>query len=315
MNTRPFGGGRVPLRSSRWMPLVLAAMLAAGCAGGSADPAEEAAFRAELAAFREARLDDLTQPDGWLTLVGLHWLHEGENTFGSDPSNDVVFPEKAPAHLGVFLVAGATVRVRIAPGVAALHDGAPVTELALATDAEPEPTVLTYGTLSWHVIRRGDRLGVRVKDRESPTRTAFHGIETFPPDRAWRVPGRFEAYDPPKPIPIADVTGRIFDEPSPGALVFEKDGVTHRLDVIRDGDEPKYFVIFADETNGRETYGGGRYLKVDEPPPGDDRVVIDFNRAYNPPCAFTPYATCPLPPRGNHLALRVEAGEKAYAKH
>ena len=294
---------------------LLIVLYTSGCTPGQADPEAEAAFLTDYEGYRAQRIADLQAPDSWLTLVGLHWLGEGENRFGSDPENEVVFPEdRAPARMGTFILADSSVRMTILPGVEVLHAEAPTTDLMMITDADSTTAIAEHGSLSWYVIRRGDRFAIRVKDSQSPTLTGFTGIDTYPPSLDWRIEATFEPYEPHKPIPVPDVFGNIADRPALGALVFEHDGQPYRLDVIRDGDEPKFFLLFSDDTNGKDTYGAGRYLKVEEPSPGDNRVVIDFNKAYNPPCVFTPYATCPFPPRQNDLPFRVEAGEKNWGK-
>jgi len=168
------------------------------------------------------------------------------------------------------------------------------------------------GSLLINIVKRGDRIGVRVKDSESRTRREFKGLEYFPIDPKWRIEARFEPYQPPKTIPITNVLGMTDEEVSPGALAFEVDSKTYRIDPILEKGETDYFVMIADETTGRETYGAGRYLYV-SPPDASGKVVVDFNKTYSPPCAFTNFATCPLPPRQNHLPFRIEAGEKKYS--
>jgi hypothetical protein len=275
----------------------------------AAGPAVDPAYRQEIEEWRQERVASLRSAGGWLAVAGLHWLPEGESTLGSQPMADVVLPASAPAQVGTLTREGARVRLEVLPGVAATHAGDPVRSLELASDAAGAPTVVELGTLVFHVIERGDRLALRVKDSANPARTEFTGIESFPVDPAWRLEARFEPYDPPRPLPVEDVTGGTQDGTSPGAVVFTRGGETYRLDAL--GEDGSLFLIFADATSGRETYGAGRYLYTDEP--GEDgRVVVDFNRAYNPPCAFTPYATCPLPPPQNRLPITVDAGEKAY---
>ncbi|MEO7974585.1 MAG: DUF1684 domain-containing protein, partial [Thermoanaerobaculia bacterium] len=204
-----------------------------------------------------------------------------------------------------------------APGVNVTHRGTAVTTLALVADADVKgdenPTLVEYGTLSFFAIRRGDRIGIRVKDSAAATLKAFHGLEYFALDGKWRIEGRFEAAAEVKEIPIPNALG--FDEPirSPGHVAFSIDGKEHRLLALDDTGDGRLFLVFGDKTNGRETYGGGRFLYTD--PPKDGAVMLDFNRAYNPPCVFTPYATCPLPPRENRLPLRIEAGEKSFSGH
>jgi uncharacterized protein (DUF1684 family) len=190
--------------------------------------------------------------------------------------------------------------------------GKPVAEpVALRDDSAMEgPTIVQRGTVRFNVIRRGDRYALRVRDSEAETRTQFAGLEYFPIDPKWRVEARLEPYNPVKKVPIDDITGLRSEYEAPGQLVFTVDGKEHRLDPFSEGDE--LFIIFSDETRKDSTYPAGRYLYAKKPGP-DGKVIVDFNKAYNPPCAFTDFATCPLPPRQNRLPVRVEAGEKNYA--
>ena len=266
----------------------------------------------EIERWRSERLANLKSEDGWLTLVGLFWLKEGENKLGSDPASDVALPAgKSPSLAGIISLNNGTVKLDARPGSGITSDGKPVSTLELKSDENGSPTLLKLGTLSFHVIKRGERLGVRVKDSASPERANFRGLEYYPVSDKWRVVARFERFDPPKSIPITNVLGMEEDDPSPGALVFDVDGKTYRLDALTE--EDKLFIIFADTTSGKETYGAGRYLYADQPD-AEGRVVVDFNKAYSPPCAFTHFATCPLPPSQNKLPIAVEAGEK-FAGH
>ncbi len=272
-------------------------------------------YTKSIDAWHETRLARLRAPDGWLSLVGLVWLREGENRAGSAASNDLVFPPKAPAEIGTFVRHGRAVEVHAAPGVPlTLADGKPLASPVLKSDAGGEPTKLRLGSLVFFVIERGDRVGLRVRDEDSPLSTSFGGIERFPVDRRWRVEGRFEPYEPERTLEVSTVIGTVEPSPSPGAVVFEIGGRRLRLDTVEEEGESDLFVVFADATSGKETYGAGRFLYVPRPGP-DGRVVVDFNRAYNPPCAFTPFATCPLPPPQNRLPVRIEAGEKKVAGH
>jgi uncharacterized protein len=279
---------------------------------GSAPPSA-VTYRAEIEAWRAKRAEALRGPDGWLTLAGLFWLEEGENRLGSDPSNHVLLPAGAPKFAGTILRSGQTVSIRASPGVLLTHDEKPVVAMPLQTDALREPTILKHGTVSFYVIERGKRLAVRVKNSQSPERLGFRGIDSFPIDRRWRFEARFEPYDPPKPIPIPNVLGTVDDQESPGAVVFDFEGRPYRLDAVTESGTDELFLIFGDQTNGTQTYGAGRFLYAAAPVKG--KTVVDFNEAYNPPCAFTPYATCPLPPAQNRLPIRVEAGEKKYGEH
>lgn len=274
---------------------------------------DTATYRQEIQKWQNDRLSSLTKNDGWLTLVGLFWLNEGENKFGSDAKNPVVLPkDKAPVVAGSFLLEKGRVRLIARAGVEITTDDKLVSTLDLKDDNDAGgPTILKLGSLLINVVKRGERIGVRVKDTESRTQREFKGLEYYPIEPKWRIEARFEPYQPPKTIPITNVLSMTDDETSPGALAFDLDGKTYRIDPILEKGETDLFVMIADETTGKETYGAGRYLYV-SPPDVTGKVVIDFNKAYSPPCAFTNYATCPLPPRQNHLPLRIDAGEKKY---
>lgn len=270
------------------------------------------AYNEEIKTWHERRIVSLKRPNGWLTLAGLYWLETGENNVGADPSNDIVFPAgKAPAIIGTLTLEEGRVNATVRRGVRVLHEGEPVKTIEMISDAEGKPTVLTYGSLSWYIIKRGDRFGVRLRDGESAVLKEFKGIETYPVDSTWRIRARLEPYDPPKKIEIPTAIGTVDIEPSPGALVFKIKDRSYRLDHVGKPGDESFFLVFGDETNGEETYGGGRFLVVDRP---DEQGItfIDFNKAYNPPCVFTPYATCPLPPEQNRLSAKITAGEKKY---
>lgn len=267
----------------------------------------------KIETWQKELADSLKKEDGWLTLVGLFWLDEGENKLGSDPGNKVILPEgKAPAVAGTLIRGGKTVRARAAAGSGLTAEGKPVTDLELAADSTGKPTVLQLGTLSFFVIERGGRVGVRIKDKASPARASFQGLDFYPIRSEWRIDARFEPYIPPKKVKIPNVLGQISEVDSPGAVVFDRQGKTYRLDTLgslKDG----LSLIFADATNGHETYGAGRFLELGTL--ADGKVEVDFNTAYNPPCAYTAFATCPLPPAQNKLALGVTAGEKKFGEH
>ena len=293
--------------------VILLGCFLASCGPAQGERETEAAALADIETWRQKRLADLKQPDSWLSLAGLYWLEEGENRFGSDPGNDFVFPEKTPPQMGAFWMENGMVRMEAAPGVELRHDGEPVTSIEMDPGGESARVILEWGSLSWFAIKRDYGIGIRLKDSESPALAAFDGIESFPVDLAWRLDGRFEPYDPPKTVLIPTVLDTEAEYTVPGAMAFEVAGETYRLDVTGEPADSAFFVIFADQTNGPETYGGGRYLWV-EAPKDDGHMTIDFNKAYNPPCVFTPYATCPLPPPQNRLSIRIEAGEKNYGK-
>ena len=271
--------------------------------------------RAEVERWKAQRFERLRRDDGWLTLVGLYWLEPGENRFGTDRGNAVVFPQgSAPGYLGSFDLKDGQVRVRVAPGAEVTQQGEPVREMVLQSDAAGSPTILQHGTLKFHAIQRGARFGIRLKDSQSKALREFQGMDYFPIDPSWRVTARFEPYAPPRTITVPNVTGEATQEVVPGAIAFERNGKTFRLEPVAEEGSEELFIIFGDQTNGHETYGAGRFLYAPQPDAAGN-VVLDFNRAYNPPCVFTPYATCPLPPPQNKLPLRIEAGEKSYGEH
>jgi uncharacterized protein (DUF1684 family) len=273
--------------------------------------APEAAYVQEMAQWRAEREERLRSETGWLSLIDLFWLPEGSSTFGSAPENDLVLPAGLPAHGGTFVRKGATLSVQAAPGGALHLAGKPVvgdTPLSFESD---DP--LTLGRLTLEIIRRADRYGVRVRDPESPLRRDFKGREWFPVDARYRVTARFVADPKPQTVSIVNVLGQASDEPSPGRVEFELDGTKVTLrPMIEDGDASQWFYVFRDATAPSQTYGGGRFLYSE--PAADGRVVLDFNKAYNPPCAFNPYTTCPLPPKENQLAVAIPAGERKYKK-
>jgi uncharacterized protein (DUF1684 family) len=277
-------------------------------------PFDSAAYHADLTKWKADRLKEVAGAGGWITLAGLYWLEPGDNSFGADSANAIVLPKgKARPRAGVLRLVGDTVWLDAAPKTTITADSQPVHSLRLRTDADSAPTQLRLGPLALTVIRRHDRTALRVKDSTHPALKQFAGIDLFPLDTAWRLAGRFEPHTPPDSITIVDVTGAVTNYPSPGAVVFSAGGTKQRLDVLEDTTAKDYWILFRDATSGRETYGAGRYLHVPLPDAGGN-VVIDFNRAYNPPCAFTPYATCPLPPRQNRMSIAIPAGERRYAE-
>ncbi|MFQ5350007.1 MAG: DUF1684 domain-containing protein [Thermoanaerobaculia bacterium] len=297
----------------RWVLVTL--LLAPACGDEAPAPtpaaAPEPGYAEKIESWRADRMERLRRPDGWLSLAGLYWLEEGANTFGADPASDMVFPHgKAEPRLGVLHRTGRQVRLEAAAGAAVAHNGEPVTELDLVSDAGGEPTTLGHGSLRFYVIERGERVGLRLKDLGSELRRSFDGIDHYPVDPVWRLEARFERFAEPKMIPVPNITGDINDQPSHGRVVFAIDGTVHSLESLGKP-EDELFLVFGDRTNGDETYGGGRFLYAG-PADGEGRLVVDFNKAYNPPCVFTPYATCPLPPPGNRLPVAVLAGEKSF---
>ena len=264
--------------------------------------------------WRSTRVEQLTKPDGWLSLVGLAWLQPGANTVGSAADNTVVLAG-GPAHLGVLtLAADGAVQLTVQSAGGVLIDGKALREATLVDDVQAgagKPTLVSVGATSFYVIDREGRKGLRIKNPQAPSRTGFLGIDYFPIDSAWRISAQWLAAAPGQTLEMGTVIGTTEKYPVPGTVRFTRDGRTFEiLPVLEVPGDVQYFVVFADRTSGRETYGAGRFLYIDPPQAG--KVVLDFNRAYNPPCAFTAFATCPLAPPENRLDLRITAGEKNY---
>lgn len=293
--------------------LTVTAMLLGACGQSGSSPSAEI-YTEEINKWHEERIRSLEEEDSWLSLSGLYLLEQGENTFGSDSANDIVFPAgKAPDDIGRFILDGNEITVHINPGVEVTSAGDPVTERIIAGDEGGEPEVLSHGSLRWYVIERRGSYYVRLKDTSHPNFADFEGIDRFPVSQDWRIKATFRPYDEPQTINIPDILGDVYQDSLFGLLEFEIDGKEYTLAPLNSPESDRFFIIFGDETNGDETYGGGRYVYIDTP--GEDNsTYIDFNRAYNPPCVFTDFATCPLPPPQNRLPVRIEAGEKITGK-
>ena len=266
----------------------------------------------QIQQWRSERVERLKQPDGWLTLVGLHWIEPGPHKVGSGKDNDILLAI-GPAHIGTLTLKDGKVSLLLDPSSQALVDGKPATAaVELKSDAKDTPTSVSFnhGDASFQLIERSGRYALRVRDAQARTRTSFLGIEYFDIDPAWRLNARFQAHPPGQTIAIATAINTIEPMQNPGTLQFEKDGRSYRLEAVDEGDG-RLFLMFADHTNGKTTYGAGRTLYAAAPKNG--MTVVDFNESYNPPCVFTPYATCGLPPPENRLDLTITAGEKKYA--
>jgi uncharacterized protein (DUF1684 family) len=273
----------------------------------------------EIEQWRSARVARLTAPDGWLSLIGLEWLHEGANRVGSADGNDIVL-KAGPARLGtVTLAADGSQRIALAPDSGATVDGKAVGEAALVDDTHVQgdaaPTTVRFGHASFYVIDRDGRKALRVKDTDAEARRDFVGIDYFPIDPSWRIEADWVPFDPPHDLQMGSVIGTIDTVKVPGKAVFRRDG--HAFELLPYQEKPggELFFVLADRTSGKQTYGAARFLYAALPAAGVDKpgkVVLDFNQAYNPPCAFTPFATCPLAPPENRLDLAITAGEKKY---
>lgn len=308
---------------NRFAAAVLAVAIAsAACAKHERKPSPGAAavksYDQEIQEWHSARMERLKKPGGWLSLAGLFWLRDGSNSVGADAASDIVLPKGAPSKVGTITLATKSSSLSLEPGVKVQVDGKPAAAqtIALRSDVDPalEPVKISVGSITFWIIDRAGKQGVRVTNDQAPERATFTGIATFPVDPKWRVEARFEPAKEKKTVAVPTVIDGVFEEMEvAGTAIFTVDGKEYRLDPVLEKGETEYFFIFRDATAGHETYGAGRFLYAS--PAKDGRVVIDFNKAYNPPCALTPFATCPLPPPQNVLSLRVEAGEKNYGHH
>ena len=306
----------------KWLGGLLVLGALAGCGGQQEAPRAEAGakpaaavdpqFLADNQVWRDERLADLTKPDGWTSLVGLHWLELKAHYIGSGSTSGLrlaVGPEK----MGMVQVVGNQVWFTPERDVALTVDGQPLKgKVRFFSDRDETPTSIGFddgkGVLT--LIQRGDRRALRVRHADAPTRTGFTGLKYWPADPSWRIQARFVPHDVGQTLPVVDITGLSTDQPNAGAIEFERNGQSYRLEAIGEPGRD-LFVVFADRTSGHGSYAAGRFIDVGAPD-AQGHVVLDFNRAYNPPCVFTPFATCPLPPPENRLDLSVEAGEQNY---
>ncbi len=262
-------------------------------------------YQASIEQWRKDREKTLKAPEGWLAVAGLFWLKEGENRAGSDAANEIMLPAgRSPARLGVFDFHAGKTGFRVASGAHVMVNGMPV----LTADLKPDSDLLQSGDFTMFVIKRGGRYAIRMRDLHSQMREEFRGMRWYPVKEQYRVVADFISYHQPHKIPIANVLGQTESQPSPGYAQFRLAGHSYRLEPVTEGDQ--LFFIFRDQTAQDATYGAGRFLYADLPKEG--KVVLDFNKAVNPPCAFTAFATCPLPPKQNRLTVRIEAGELRY---
>jgi len=283
--------------------------LVLGLAAGATAAGDVAAHAREIERWRGERVAELTTPDGWLTLIGLHFLPPGKSKVGAARDNDVVLAA-GPAHLGTVTVGSdGRVRLDVAPGADVRIDGQAARTAELRTD-DVQPTLVTSGTMTFFAMERGGKKALRVKDSASERRTRFRGLEYYPIDPSWRIEARWVPFERSRIMPITNIIGQTSPAIIPGKAVFEHGGRTFELLPIDEGPGKPLFFVIADATSGKETHGAARFIYA--PPPVGDRIVLDFNRAENPPCAFTPFGTCPLPPKENRLPFAVTAGEKVY---
>jgi len=284
----------------------------------SSDANSDAAWKAELEKWRAQRASALQAPEGWLSLIGLDWLKDGDNSFGSAADNRIQV-DKLPGHAGIVRLAGG--KVHLLPPAGGFPkevqlDGHAATEQDLLADDNEHPSKITINTVSIIVINRDGKFAFRIKDPQAPTRTGFHGLKWYAPDPAYRIHAKWIPYTTPKTLDIPTVLGTTTHMPAPGAAEFSINGQTVRLEpVLEDPSSTDLFFILRDATSKSTTYGAGRFLYTGLPDHGlsqPGELILDFNRAVNPPCSFTPYATCPLPPQQNRLSVAIPAGEKRY---
>jgi uncharacterized protein (DUF1684 family) len=289
-----------------FLALVLTSVLLCHCGlqAGSDD-----AYRSDVDQFRQRREAGLRAEDGWLSVVGLHWIHQGEQTLGSDPGCDVLLPARAPAVVGSLTLSADKAEFRPRAGVKVMRDGTPFGGGEVRSDANGKPDVLEAEGIRLIVLKRGSRYALRVKDSQSEARASFAGLRWYPISEDWKITAKF--------VPAPSKTKLIFDTivgeqdvtTSPGYVVFERDGKTYKLQAAGEPDG-SLWLVFRDGTSGRTTHGGARQLVV--PAPRGETVVLDFNKAVNLPCAYIPFATCPLAPPQNRLGLAITAGELKY---
>jgi uncharacterized protein (DUF1684 family) len=273
--------------------------------GAALPDAPDAAYVQSFEKWKADQTADLKE--NWLSLAGLFWLKPGVNRFGTDASNQIVFP-KGPAHAGEFDLVGKDVTLKLLPGVQATIAGKTIATARLDPDTSDHVTSVEMGALRFHVIVRGERVGIRVRDTDSAAARNFKGMLFFPLDMNYRVTAAWVPADGKKTVEIPNVLGDVTVQSIPGVAAFQLNGVNLNLTALGGDAKTRLFFVFNDLTAKNDTYPGGRFL--DTGPVVDGYVVLDFNRAYNPPCAVTPYATCPLAPKENRLAIAIPAGEK-----
>ncbi len=267
-------------------------------------------YRKEMERWGKQRITDLKAENGWLNLAGLFWLENGRNNFGSGAANPIVFPKGAmPKNAGYFYRNGDSVSIHLNKGIFITINGKPVQTALLFQNDTAAPIVAAYRNLRFTIIKRGNRMGIRLRNLAHPGLVQFKGIKRYLLDSTWNIPATLQTGSPDATIGITNVLGQTTQLKLAGRLQFTRNNQTYTLDALEEGNE--LFIIFADATNKKNTYPSGRFIYVQKPGP-NGQTFIDFNKAINPPCAFTPYATCPLPPPQNRLPIAVTAGEQRY---
>jgi uncharacterized protein (DUF1684 family) len=306
----------------RKAPIICAfALAAAFCCVSSIRAQTDATWKKDLSDWRAQHTAELQKPDGWLALTGLEWFEPGDTSMGSAADNKLRLPAVGPAHVGVLHLEGTTVSLRPPTGgfpEGFLIDGKPAQaqELHTSSDNDKGNPRMTVGSLNFYVVKRGERFALRIKDAKSAALVGFHGLKWYPPNAHYLVTAKWIPYNPPKTITLATMIGTAYNQPVPGEAEFQLDGKTYRLEPVTEDNPPtKLFFILKDTTSASTTYGACRFLYTPLPPNGLDKpgeLVLDFNHLENPPCAYTPFATCPLPPAGNRLKVPLPVGELRY---
>lgn len=284
-----------------------------GCNSDKTNTYNHESYTKELKDWKAERLQKLKSEDGWLNIVGLYWINEGVNKIGSHPDNNIIFPANAPEFIGAIIKVKNQIQISINDSIKVINNDSLVKELYVKTDKDGLPSKFQWKNYLWYIIERNEKFALRLKDLESPQTNKIKAIPYYPVDTAFRVKASFDRFDSVMHIPISDVTGAVSEMECFGKLRFKINGKEHNLYPAGDGRTEDFFVMFADATSAIETYGGGRYLYIKKPDE-NNQTIIDFNKSTNPPCAFTQFATCPLPPALNILNINVTAGEKAI-KH
>jgi uncharacterized protein len=276
---------------------------------GASGTERDERYREEIETWRQKRVADLKGEDGWLSVTGLYWLRPGETRLGGDPSNDLLLPARLPGFVGTLTLLGGKVEFLPATGVAVTRNGKPFDGGRIYSDADLHPDALALSGVKLILLKRGERFAVRTKDNQSALRKTFAGLRWYPPREEWRIQAAFVPYAVPIKLKMDTIVGETEAMDSPGYVTFDLAGKTHRLEAASQKNGTLW-IVFRDGTSGRMTHGGARQLYAD--PPKQGSVVLDFNKAVNLPCAYIPFATCPLAPAQNRLKIAIEAGEMKY---
>jgi hypothetical protein len=289
--------------------LALASLMGVLACLVSTTPAGEDRYRDEIEQWRQKRLADLKAEDGWLSVSGLYWLKSGFNLIGSNATNDVLLPARLPDRVGSVELANGKVFFRPSAGVSVMRNGKPFEGGAIHSDVDANPDILGVGDVKLILLKRGMRFALRTKDNQNPLRGSFAGLRWYPPSEDWRIQAKFVPFKTKTWLPMDTIVGEVESAETPGYVTFERGGKAYRLTAVGEKNGSLWFV-FRDGTSGRTTHPGARQLYADAP--RGDNVVLDFNKATNLPCAYIPYATCPLAPSQNRFSLAIEAGELMY---